>query len=113
MDIDTLTGVLRAHLLTVLREDDFDLAPGKHDGELDVSTDHWTIHLEGGSGFLALDDEPDDPAEFDQARRAVMSETVERALADADRELGGVLCRALSASGDPFTLALVNALQRS
>jgi hypothetical protein len=32
-----------------------------------------------------------------------MSEAVERALAEVDRELGGAITRSLDASGDPFS----------
>jgi hypothetical protein len=94
--------------------DDFDVVLGPA-GELDVSTDDWTLHVEGwpdGTAWLAIDDEPDEPARYATARRAVMPETVERALAEADHEVGGVLSRALVASGDPFTAEFLAALKQ-
>ena len=108
MDIETYARVIRSHLQAVLGGDEFDVAAGD-DGTLDVATDHWTVHLEAGGGFLAIDDEPEEPAQFAAARRKVLNEKVERALALADRELGGAITAALTASGDPFTLDLVAA----
>ena len=111
MDRETFVRIVRAHLLTAMHEDEFDVAAGD-DGALDVATDHWTVHLEAGNGFFAIDDEPEEPAQFAAARRKVLNEKVERALALADRELGGAISAALTASGDPFTLDLVAALVR-
>jgi len=110
MGVDDMVRILRAHLLTAMRGDDFDLVTGQDGDTLDISTDLWTIHFEAGSTFLAIDDEPAEPAQFASARRAVMSVPVEQALAAADADLGGALSNALSASGDPFTLDLVAAM---
>jgi hypothetical protein len=110
VEIDKLTEVLRPHLRAAMSETEFDIIPGE--GALDISTDHWTIHLEGEGGFLAIDEEPADMAAFRAARRAVMSEKVEQALAAADRDLGGALSEALTTSGDPFTLDFVDAIVR-
>ena len=111
MDSETVVCVVRARLLTVMHEDDFDIVVGE-DGALDISTDHWTIHLEHGVGFLAIDDEPEQPSQFATSRRAVLSERTERALAFADRELDGTLSAALTASSDPFTLDFVGAMSK-
>jgi len=111
MDNETFDRVVRARLLTVMHEDDFDVVAGE-DGALDISTDHWTVHLEHGVGFLAIDDEPEQPAQFATSRRAVISEQAERALAFADRELNGAISALLTASGDPFTLDFVAALAK-
>jgi hypothetical protein len=110
LEIDKLTEVLRPHLRSVMSETEFDITPGE--AALDISTDHWTIHLEGHGGFLAIDEEPADKAAFQVARRAVMSEKVEQALAAADRDLDGSLSEALTTSGDPFTLDFVDAIAR-
>lgn len=114
--LDQIATALTAALNCVLDPDDFDIALGVSAGsqELDLATDDWTLHLEGWPetvGWLAIDDEPEDASKYDAARRAVMSESVERALADANRAAGGALSRALAASGDPFSLALVSALK--
>jgi hypothetical protein len=111
-ELDRLTVALDAALRAVLHPEEFDVTRGAA-GDLDVSTDDWTLHVEGwpdGVAWLAIDDEPDDPADFVSARRAVMSEAVERALAAADRAVGGALTRALDASGDAFTLSFADAL---
>ena len=109
MDRDEFVRIVTTQLLTVMSGDEFDVVAGD-DGSLDVSTDHWTIHVESGGGFLAIDDEPEEAGQFAAARRKVMTEKVERALALADRELAGALSAALTASGDPFTLDFVAAL---
>jgi hypothetical protein len=110
MEIETITEVVCRHLVSVMDRTDFDVIPAEGGRELDISTDHWTLHLEGAGGFLAIDDEPTEPAAFAAARRAVMSEKVERALAAADRELDGALSTALTASADPFSLDFVAVL---
>jgi hypothetical protein len=113
LDTAQLAQALRTALLTVMDADDFDVTLGEA-GDLDVSTDDWTLRIEGwpsGVAWLAIDEEPDDPAQYATARRAVMSEAVEQALAARDIDLGGELTRALAASGDPFTLDFVAALE--
>jgi hypothetical protein len=110
MRVDDMVRVLRAHLLSVMGEEDFDLVAGQDVETLDISTDHWTIQFESGSAFLAIDDEPAEAAQFASARRAVMSEQTERALAAADADLGGAISDALNASGDPFSLDFVAAM---
>ncbi|MGI8476275.1 MAG: hypothetical protein ACR2OO_07905 [Thermomicrobiales bacterium] len=113
MDMATLTDLLRAALESALAADEFDILVDDAVGTLDVACDDWTLHLErwpDGTAFLAIDDEPDEPDEpgdFAAARRAVMGDAVERALADVDRALDGALSRALAASGDPFSADLV------
>ncbi len=113
--LEQLGSALATALKVVLDPDEFDIALGVAADvrELDVATDDWTLHIEGWPdpiGFLAIDDEPDDETQYEASRRAVMSVAVEQALAEADRAVGGVLSRALTTSGDPFTLALVKVL---
>jgi hypothetical protein len=113
MDRTDLIRLLTAELGGVLAAEDFDVTAGPAEGELAVDADDWTLHLEGrpaGIAWLAIDDEPDSPADYRTARRAVMDETVERALAAVDRQAGGALTRALIASGDPFTRDFAAAL---
>lgn len=111
MDLIHITEVVGRHLLSVYRVVDFDIVTGEGDEAVDITTDHWTIHLERGSGFLAIDHEPDEAGAFARARREVMPVGVERAIAAADRELHGSLSAALEASRDPFTLDFVQALR--
>jgi hypothetical protein len=94
-----------------MRQVDFDIVSGSSPQEFDVATDNWTLHFEPGGSFLAIDSEPDHPSEYEKARREVMSEEVERALAAADRELAGALTAELERSGDPFTNDFVTALR--
>jgi hypothetical protein len=113
--LEQLATALTTALKEVLDPDEFDVALGvaSDTRELDLATDDWTIHLEGWPetvGWLAIDDEPEDSSQFDSARRAVMPESVEQAIAQADREVGGSLSRALATSNDPFTMALVSAV---
>lgn len=114
MDLNTVAEQIRMALGAVLGQEEFDVVV--EDGRvLDVATDEWTIHIEDwpdGSGWFAIDDEPDDPSEYARARRAVMSEAVERALAEVDRELGGAITRCLDASGDPFSQDFAAALRQ-
>jgi homoserine kinase len=111
-DTNRLAAALSAALRTVLDPDEFDVTPATT-GDLDVSTDDWTLHIENwpnGPAWLAIDDEPDDASAYTAARRQVMSEEVERALAEADQAVARGLTRALQASSDPFTIGLVAAL---
>jgi hypothetical protein len=83
-------------------------------GAVEAIGEEWTLHLEGWPerplAWLALDDEPDDPAEVAAAlQEAINGETV-AALAAADARLGGALARALGASGDPLSRTLADQL---
>jgi hypothetical protein len=111
MELAYLAEVIGRHLLQVYRVVDFDVVMAEGDEAVDFTTDHWTIHLERGSGFLAIDHEPDEASAYAGARREVMTEAVERAIVAADKELRGVLSAALEASRDPFTLDFVQALR--
>ncbi|MER3439369.1 MAG: hypothetical protein C4346_18240 [Chloroflexota bacterium] len=114
MEITTAAEQARERLRAVLSPDDFDVTV--EDGQaIEIATDDWTLRIEGwpeGAGWFAIDEEPDDQAGYARARRAVMSEAVERALADIDRLLGGVIVRSLLASGDPFSQDFAQVLQR-
>ncbi|HEY8446289.1 MAG TPA: hypothetical protein VIL01_04210 [Thermomicrobiales bacterium] len=113
MDANQAAETIRAALLTAMDAEEFDVTVGDA-GEIDISTDDWTLHFDNwpdGPGWLAIDEEPEDPAAYAEARRAVMSADVERALAAADRDLNGTLSRALAASDDPFTLDLIEAMR--
>ncbi len=111
MEMSEFTEALERHLLTVLQAIDFDIVEGEAGGEIDIAADNWTIHFENGSGFLAIDSEPDEEAAYGKARREVMPEAVERAFAAADQELEGRLTKALEMSGDPFTIDFVKSLR--
>jgi hypothetical protein len=104
-----LAAVLGHHLASVLAADEFDVVPGDAPGEVEAMTDDWTLHIErwpDGPAFLALDDEPDDPAALGEAIIEVMSAPVVAALAAVDRDVAGALSTALRASADPLSLVL-------
>ena len=116
MTVEEAGGIILEDLLEVLGESDVDGVPDPEGGAIDISTDHWTLHLEGwpdGVAWLAIDSEPDNPASFEAARRAVLPLEVEWALAEADARLDGALARALIASGDPFSIDFARALEKS
>lgn len=132
--LDRWATTLRDALLTELTEEDVDVTAGAEPGVLEVSTDDWTLRVEHlhdaiadedgprspllaprspakrPTAWLAIDDEPEDPARYRAARRAVMSAAVDRALAQADAATDGALRAALAAGGDPFTQDLVAAM---
>ena len=81
-------------------------------GELEVLGEEWTLHLEGWPGrplaWLALDDEPDDPAELTVALNAALDEESIAAFVAVDAALGRTLSAALRASHDPLSTALAD-----
>lgn len=84
-------------------------------GELEVVGEEWTLHLEGWPqqplAWLALDDEPDDPAEIPAALLAVLDPKTLASLARADGRLGGDLVAALRAAHDPLADELADTLE--
>jgi len=102
-------------LKPVMGEDSFEIVPDGQSRALYVSADDWTVNIEWerGIAWLAFDDEPDDAAGYERARRAVMSEAVEDAWRAIDNELAGFLVDALERSGDAFSIAFANAIAAS
>ena len=124
----TWAAALRDALRTVLHDDDLDITTNPETGTLEITTDDWTLAIENldepdpsvpstpakrPTAWLAIDDEPDDPARYRSARRAVMPPAVDHALARADAALAGALRTALEAGEDPFTQDLAAALTPS
>lgn len=103
MNCSEIANVTRECLSSVLRAEDFDIEVDAEAETVEISTDHWTIHLEYGAGFLAIDDEPSEFAQFRAAHLLAVPDRVAVALAEADRRLGGELTIALRNTGDPFT----------
>jgi hypothetical protein len=106
--VSAVAGALK----TVLGEDDFEIVPDDHLRALYVCADDWTVNIEWQRdiAWLAIDDEPGDPDDYERARRVIMSEAVEAAWAAADRELSGYLVDAMKRSGDAFSIAFAEAI---
>lgn len=84
-------------------------------GSLTVTTDEWSLQFDVmpvSRAWLAIDAEPEDPAQLDAARREVMPEAVEELLSQVDRDFEGGLVALLHASRDVFTEALASVLER-
>ncbi len=112
VDIADLANRLNLALDEVLDPDDFDVVFDS-DGELNVSTDDWTLHFEGwpsGPAWLAIDDEPEDPEQFAAALSGAMGEKIIRTLRQVDVVVSGRLTRALVAGSDQFSQVLVESL---
>jgi len=99
-------------LKPVVGKDDFDIVPYGEERVLEICADDWTLYIAWGTGiaWLAIDDEPASQADFDSARREVMTEAVEDAFGLADSELGGFLAESLSRSRDAFSSAFARAI---
>lgn len=110
MEPERIIEAIAARLRMVLKRDDFDVAIGEG-GEAEVFTDHWTIHLGPDGGFLAVDDEPESPKDYPTAWEKALGPKAIQAIVAAEAELDGALTAAMTAGGDPFTLAFVGALR--
>lgn len=112
-----LAAIVREALADLIDSGDIDVVLSDDGQEIDVFGDEWTVHLEGWpsspSAFAAIDDEPDDPADIPAARAGIFDGPVHAALQDLDRRLDGTLRTALVASGDPLSMDLATALERS
>jgi choline dehydrogenase-like flavoprotein len=99
----------------LLARDAFELSLNASAGELDVVGDEWTLHFEGlptqPLAWLAVDDEPDDPAEFPAVIHAYLDDETLAMLGAVDHSLGQVISAAMKASRDPLSLALADRLQ--
>ena len=104
---ESLAPLIAADALDVVLEDD--------GGALEAIAEDWTLHLEGWPdqprAWLALDDEPDDPAELPTALAAALADDALAALTVADERLGGSLATALRAVHDPLADVLAAAIE--
>lgn len=106
-----LTSTIERALLTVLDLEDFELTESFDGKGIDVSGDDWTWHVEDNLSYLAIDDEPDDPAAYPAAIEKNLTAPVISALQQIDAPTRIVLCDLLAASGDPISLAFVDLLR--
>ena len=112
---ETLRQLLEDAFAGVIAADEAEVLPGEAPGEVDLAGEEWTLRVEGWPerpvAWLALDDEPEAPAERRSAREAAMGGASEAALAALDARLDGALSAALAASGDPLSLDLAEAIR--
>lgn len=108
----TVVDAIAAALLGALGDDSIDLLPD--DQGTTIAADDWSLRIEESPvmvAWLAIDNEPDVEMEYGPAIREALSAPGEVALAEADTELRGELCRLLNASGDRFSAALARRLE--
>ncbi len=113
--LEDFTNALRAAFTAHCRSADYDLEPDDEAGTIEVTTDDWTLSIDGIPGkpvaYLSIDNEPDEESEYVQALHDVFRATERTALREANAELDGAISTALDASGDPFSQHLAAALR--
>jgi hypothetical protein len=112
MNLNRVAVQFTAVLKEVLDEEEFDVVLDS-DGELNVSTDDWTVHLEDEIGWIAIDDEPDKEADYAAALKSVFPIDVLRAFNEVDQQSEGELIGALRAGNDPLTREFLSLLASS
>ncbi|MDQ2682739.1 MAG: hypothetical protein M3Y37_04370 [Chloroflexota bacterium] len=102
-----LTGALHEALHAHLRASDFDLESNEAAGSVEVTTDDWTLTFEGFPetpvAYISVDNEPDEPVEYERAVHDAIRPAEMRALQAANAASGGAIASALATSGDPFS----------
>lgn len=113
LERSTLVSVAGALFARAIERGDVDVFDG-NPSEFDLAADNWTLRLEGLPdspwGFLAIDDEPDDPAEFGQAIAKSLGASTVAAFVALDRDVNGELSAALARSGDALSKEFVTVL---
>jgi hypothetical protein len=92
---------------------EIDVAPAEEGDGLEIQADQWTLAIEGDPltvAFLAVDDEPGDPADVDQALAAAIEPDDLAALRALDHRWEGGLRIALQQSGDMLSMQLATLL---
>ncbi len=90
-----------------------DVAPAEEGSGLEIQADQWTLAIEGDPltvAFLAVDDEPGDPADLDQALATAVEPDDLAALRELDHRWEGALRIALQQSGDMLSMQLATLL---
>ena len=96
------------------------LAPGEFDvfvddGDPTIAMDEWSLHFAlhpAEAAWLAIDSEPDDERDCEDAIRRVMPATVLRVLRAVDQETLGRVTMLLNASGDQLSRVLASVLDQ-
>ena len=108
-----LMQVLRAGFATLDEVGEVSIVAMPGDGEFEVQSDAWTLHLEGWPvmmAFIALDEEPVSLAERQAALDAALDSRHLSALRRTNDELENAIARSLLASGDELSIQLGQAL---
>ena len=109
-----IVAVLRREMLASIRPVEFDLKVDDETGEIELSTDDWTITIDIDPGppsaWVAIDVEPEQSHEYDKARADAFRPQELAALQRTDQALDGLLTRALHASQDPFSQYVAESL---
>lgn len=102
-----VVAALREEMSVKLRRVEFDLTVDDETGDIELSTDDWTLAIAGvpdaPSAWVAIDAEPESAHEYEKARQDAFRPVEIEALQRADRSLDGLLTRALIASDDAFS----------
>ncbi len=92
--------------------EDYDLVV---DGDaLDLATDDWTLHLDGfpeASGWIAIDNEPEDASEYAEAMRGSFQRAEIDALRVTNEAVNGLIATALERSGDELSAVFAGMLR--
>ena len=106
-------GAIRAIFAGLIERGEIDVAPAEEGSGLEIQADQWTLAIEGDPvtvAFLAVDDEPGDPASFGQALEAALEPDDLAALRELDHRWEGALRMALQESGDMLSMELATLL---
>ncbi len=92
---------------------EIDVVPAEEGSGLEIQADQWTLAIDGHPmtvAFLAVDDEPGDPADLDQALEGALEPDDLAALRQLDGRWEGRLRIALQQSGDMLSMQLATLL---
>lgn len=92
---------------------EIEVVPAEEGSGLEIQADQWTLAVEGNPvalAFVAVDDEPGDPADLNQALEAALEPDDLAALRELDRRWSGALRIALQESRDPLSMRLATLL---
>jgi hypothetical protein len=104
--LSEIAEALQAEFDDRLEAVDFDLT--FEGGEIDIATDDWTMHLEAGSGWIAIDNEPEDDSGYAIALRDAFQSREIEAIRAANDAVDGAIGELLAGSGDPLSAAFAD-----
>ena len=110
---DEQRGTIEDVFADLIGRGEVDVAPAEEGDGLEIQADQWTLALEGtplSVAFLAVDDEPGDPADLEHALTAAIEPGDLTALRDLDHRWEGALRIALQQSGDMLSMQLATLL---